>query len=47
MSSILSYLLAGGAGALIQACPNATLLAHPRAARNLIDPKKLRGISLF
>jgi glyoxylase-like metal-dependent hydrolase (beta-lactamase superfamily II) len=32
---------AGGAGALIQACPNATLLAHPRAARNLIDPTKL------
>ncbi len=32
---------AGGAGALLAACPNATLLAHPRAARNLIDPTKL------
>lgn len=32
---------AGGAGALIEACPNATLLAHPRAARHLIDPEKL------
>jgi len=32
---------AGGAGALLQACPNATLLAHPRAARHLIDPEKL------
>lgn len=32
---------AGGAGVLMDACPNATLLAHPRAARNLIDPKKL------
>jgi glyoxylase-like metal-dependent hydrolase (beta-lactamase superfamily II) len=32
---------AGGAGALMRACPNATLLAHPRAARHLIDPSKL------
>jgi glyoxylase-like metal-dependent hydrolase (beta-lactamase superfamily II) len=32
---------AGGAGAVMQACPNATLLAHPRAARHLIDPAKL------
>jgi glyoxylase-like metal-dependent hydrolase (beta-lactamase superfamily II) len=32
---------AGGAGALMNACPNATLLAHPRAARHLIDPSKL------
>jgi glyoxylase-like metal-dependent hydrolase (beta-lactamase superfamily II) len=32
---------AAGAGALLQACPNATLLAHPRAARHLIDPSKL------
>jgi glyoxylase-like metal-dependent hydrolase (beta-lactamase superfamily II) len=32
---------AGGAGALMAACPNATLLAHPRAARHLIDPAKL------
>jgi len=32
---------AAGAGALLAACPNATLLAHPRAATNLIDPAKL------
>lgn len=32
---------AGGASALLSACPNATLLAHPRAARHLIDPSKL------
>jgi glyoxylase-like metal-dependent hydrolase (beta-lactamase superfamily II) len=32
---------AGGAGALMAACPNALLLAHPRAARHLIDPAKL------
>jgi glyoxylase-like metal-dependent hydrolase (beta-lactamase superfamily II) len=32
---------AGGASALMEACPNATLLAHPRAARHLIDPTKL------
>jgi len=32
---------AGGASALMAACPNATLLAHPRAARHLIDPSKL------
>jgi glyoxylase-like metal-dependent hydrolase (beta-lactamase superfamily II) len=32
---------AGGAGALMQACPEATLVAHPRAARHLIDPTKL------
>jgi glyoxylase-like metal-dependent hydrolase (beta-lactamase superfamily II) len=32
---------AGGAGALLAQCPNATLLAHPRAARHLIDPSKL------
>jgi glyoxylase-like metal-dependent hydrolase (beta-lactamase superfamily II) len=32
---------AAGAGALLAACPNATLLAHPRAAGNLIDPTKL------
>lgn len=30
-----------GAAALMAACPNATLLAHPRAARHLIDPTKL------
>ena len=32
---------AGGASALMRACPNATLLAHPRAARHLIDPTRL------
>jgi glyoxylase-like metal-dependent hydrolase (beta-lactamase superfamily II) len=32
---------AAGASALLRACPNATLLAHPRTAKNLIDPAKL------
>lgn len=32
---------AGGAGALAAACPNATVLAHPQAARHLRDPAKL------
>lgn len=32
---------AAGASALLSHCPNATLLAHPRAARHLIDPSKL------
>ncbi|MBI5544674.1 MAG: MBL fold metallo-hydrolase [Deltaproteobacteria bacterium] len=32
---------AGGAGALMRALPNATLVAHPRGARHLIDPAKL------
>lgn len=32
---------AGGASALMKACPNATLLAHPRAARHLVAPEKL------
>lgn len=32
---------AAGAGALLAICPKATLLAHPRAARHLIDPAKL------
>ena len=32
---------AAGAGALLSVCPKATLLAHPRAARHLIDPTKL------
>lgn len=32
---------AAGAGGLLAACPKATLLAHPRAARHLIDPTKL------
>ena len=32
---------AAGAGGLLAACPRATLLAHPRAAKHLIDPTKL------
>lgn len=32
---------AGGASALAKACPNAIVLAHPRAARHLRDPEKL------
>ena len=32
---------AAGASALLSRCPNATLLAHPRAARHLIDPERL------
>jgi glyoxylase-like metal-dependent hydrolase (beta-lactamase superfamily II) len=32
---------AAGAAALLAACPRATLLAHPRTARHLVDPEKL------
>lgn len=32
---------AGGAGALMRALPSATLIAHPRGARHMIDPAKL------
>ncbi len=32
---------AGGAGLLMQHCPQATLLVHPRGARHLIDPSRL------
>ena len=32
---------AGAAGALLQACPNARLIVHPRGARHMIDPAKL------
>lgn len=32
---------AGGAGFLLQQCPNATLIVHPRGGRHLIDPSKL------
>jgi glyoxylase-like metal-dependent hydrolase (beta-lactamase superfamily II) len=32
---------AGGAWALMDACPQATLLCHPRAAPHLVDPAKL------
>jgi len=34
---------AGGAGQLMQACPNATLLAHPKAARHAIDPSRIEA----
>ncbi len=32
---------AGGASALMAACPNATLLCHPRAQRHVVDPERL------
>jgi glyoxylase-like metal-dependent hydrolase (beta-lactamase superfamily II) len=32
---------AGGTSQLMKACPQATCLAHPRAAKHLIDPSKL------
>ena len=32
---------AGGAGAMMQAFPNAQLVIHPRGARHMIDPAKL------
>ena len=32
---------AGGTSAMAEACPNATVLAHPRAARHIIDPSRL------
>ena len=32
---------AGGAGELMHRCPRATLVAHPRGARHLIDPTRL------
>jgi glyoxylase-like metal-dependent hydrolase (beta-lactamase superfamily II) len=32
---------AAGASALVAACPNATLLAHPRAARHMVSPQRL------
>ena len=34
---------AGGAGLLMQHCPNATLVAHPRGLPHLIDPSKLQA----
>ena len=34
---------AGGAGSLMQLLPNATLLAHPYAARHMIDPARLEA----
>lgn len=32
---------AGGTAALLEHCPNATVLAHPKTARHLIDPTRL------
>ena len=32
---------AGGTSALVERCPNATVLAHPRAVRHLVDPSRL------
>lgn len=32
---------AGGTATLLDACPNATVLAHPKAARHLISPERL------
>ncbi len=32
---------AGGTATLLDACPNATVLAHPKAARHLIAPERL------
>ena len=34
---------AGGAGILMQRLPQATLVAHPYAARHLVDPSKLEA----
>ncbi len=34
---------AGGVGGLMQALPAATLLIHPRGARHMIDPSKLKA----
>lgn len=32
---------AGGAGLLLEECPQATIVVHPKAARHLIDPSRL------
>src|SRR5204863_8455731 len=32
---------AAGAGVLLAACPNATLVAHPRTVKHLVEPRKL------
>ncbi|MDC0661431.1 MBL fold metallo-hydrolase [Marinobacter sp. SS21] len=34
---------AGGVGGLMEALPRATLLVHPRGARHMIDPSKLKA----
>lgn len=37
---------AGGASALLAACPNVTLLAHPKAAKHMITPERLIASSM-
>ncbi len=37
---------AGGAGALLQHCPNATLIVHPKGAAHMINPEKLIRASI-
>lgn len=37
---------AGGAGALMQVCPHAQLVVHPRGARHLIDPSRLMAATI-
>lgn len=32
---------AGGAGLLLQECPHATIVVHPKAARHIVDPSRL------
>ena len=34
---------AGGTGALMQACPNATLIVHPKGLPHMLDPSKLQA----
>ena len=34
---------AGGAGQLMQACPNATLVVHPKGLAHMVDPSKLQA----
>jgi len=34
---------AGGAGKLMQLCPNAQLIIHPRGAQHMIDPSRLQA----
>ncbi len=37
---------AGGAGRLMQCCPNAKLTVHPRGARHMIDPSRLMAATV-
>ncbi|HHY22078.1 MAG TPA: MBL fold metallo-hydrolase, partial [Bacilli bacterium] len=36
----------GGAGLLLEKCPNAKIVVHPKAARHVIDPPSLIQIAL-